>query len=99
NGEMDVIANQAALGDHGDAVAKLDKARGSLLLVILDGDATATKRMTMREYETHGAGSSRFAGCSKSLHRPAGDIGPCRSLNVGFQTSLVLRLSFSPSKG
>lgn len=50
---MDGIVDGTPLGDHSDPIAKFDQAPRSLLLVIVDSDATSPERMTMRKDEAH----------------------------------------------
>lgn len=53
NGEPESIADGMPLGNDSNAIAKLNEASRSRLLVIVDGHATALERMTIGKYETH----------------------------------------------
>lgn len=66
------------LGDDGDAIAKLNVASRSCLLVIVDRDATALECMAMGKQETH------FLLCRRTTPVFAAISGPnmrshCRS--------------------
>lgn len=48
------------LGDYSDAIAKLNEASRSRLLVIVDGNTTALECMAMGKHETHFLSSRPF---------------------------------------